>query len=89
MEILLPVVATVLTQAYKWLVGKFGKNNTTVGTYIALLIISIGLTFWQAGTVDLSDYKAVLLLFGTAIAFYEVAVKWLIVNVLGAKKLDV
>lgn len=86
MELLYGPLLALLTQFFKWCVGKFGKENTTIGTYLFVFIVAIGVNLYQKGfALDWSNAQSVVEIVSLSIATYEVIIKRVIFPALGMK----
>jgi len=74
--LLLGAVSSVLTQGYKYLVAKFGKELTKYGIYLGVFVISIvWVVLLQRNIISTETIKYVTEIFFIAIGVYEVILK--------------
>ena len=84
MELLLGAGTMVLVEVYKWLVIKFGKKNSEIAIYIVVFVIAVGIAaVTKTNLISKETLEYVGMIFASAVAIYEVIVKWLLKNVLG------
>ena len=76
MEIVIAAVISLLTQFFKWMVGRFGKQLTKNAVVLFVLIVSVFMAYLKTGgylTVEL--IQEVMGLLTMAVGFYEVVYK--------------
>jgi len=86
MELLIGAVISILTQVYKKLASKLGQDTTNIIIYLGIFVLCV---IWayitQKQLISVASLHQIGLIFASAIAFYEVVMKWLLGNVLKIK----
>lgn len=82
MELLVGAVIALLTEVYKWIVGKLGVEKGHVVIYVGVFILCLAWAlFKQYNVVKPETYLVIGQVFAAALAFYEVVIKWVVGNV--------
>jgi len=84
MELLLAACVTLFTQWYKWVASKIGFKKAKAWTLVVVFLFTLlGVGIWQIVTGDFpfDDPEKYIFVFSTAIAYYEIIVKRIIVPI--------
>ena len=78
MELLIGAVVAVLTEAYKWIIKKFGADVGHIVVYIGVFVLCLAwAAFKQYDLIKPETYITIGQIFASALAFYEVVIKWI------------